>query len=73
MALVDEKAAGTWSVAPERFPVRAIAGSPSVSVEVFECQETGSNFLILEFWADQVARLRIRAWPFGVTSAGRSR
>ena len=67
LALVDRRAAGTWSPAPARFPERAAAGLVPIAVETEPgWRPTGAHYLTLEFWSQGPAvQLRVRVWPVG--------
>jgi len=65
MALVDEKARGTWIEAPGRFPAESASGLTRGDVETdARFKPTSAHFLTLEFTRrGPGANLRLRYWP----------
>lgn len=71
MALVDEKARGSWVEAPDRFPLDPASGLARGDVATdARLKPTDAHFLTLEFTRRGTgANLRLRYWPV-LTNAG---
>lgn len=70
LSLVDERARGKWTRAPDRFPAFEVPGVVRAPVDTLDFRRSDHQFATVEFTGRPRVEMKVRFWPISATPPG---